>query len=257
VIRRPGAGFLRRTGFRGLGGGGAAAPPSPLAIDGGAFIYLSPAGITEASGAVASWDDEGSAGARFSDAADVTERPAIITVGGRTCVQFDGSNDVLFSEASLQLVERYCVALVLRVDTYVANRRPFDFGGNAGYFAYFTDTADSNKQKWRYEQGASDLLGATPIANGEWHSIIVDVDDDSGTSTIYRNGASDGTLAGTSVAPGDITWAVGAVQSSGANSAAFTLADLSVHNNLAGAPDVAALFEWHEYLAGQMGVTLG
>lgn len=233
-------------------GNGAAAAAATLAtIDGGPTLWFEPSGITDASGVAASWDSIGSNTLRFENA-DTAERPTLITVGNLTVPQFDGSNDVLFSASPFTIVEDYTFSALFRLDTFVNNRRIFDTGDAVGgYLALFT----SSGQKLRYEQGASDIVSATAISEGSWYSVIVHIVN-SGTSTLYLNGASDGTLAGTALEPGAATAAMAAVASNGANSGGITLADLAIWNDV-GTPSVADIYTYHQAIATDLGVSLG
>jgi len=238
---------------RGITPKGAVGVPTLEGVDGGPTIWVRPAGVTDASGAVGSWDSEGSNTLRFSNST-TTERPSIVTVGGLNVPQFDGTDDHLLSETTFTPIERYCMAVLLRIDALANNNRIMDTGSaGGGYLAFFNDGVDD---VFRYEQGASDLTGDTNVADGEWHSVILDIQTSGGTSTLYLNNVVDGTLAGTAVAPTAGTLALAAT-SAGANAAGITLADLALWNDIAGAPSVTDIYNYHVAVANVLGVTLG
>jgi len=221
-------------------------------VNGGPTLWYKASGITNTSGKVSSWASEGSNTLAIANAT-AGERPTLQTIGSLSVPQFDGSDDYLLAGSNFTLVEKYTVAALLRVDTFTDNRRIFDSGNTNGGFLTF-HTASGNKL--RYEQGSTDLISGTALVNAKWYSIIAVIAGDGGTSTIYLNNSSDGTVAGTSQAPTASALAIGAIASSGNNNGAFTLADFAVWNSVDN-PSVADMFAYHEYIAGQLSVTLG
>jgi hypothetical protein len=171
-------------------------PASPL-------IRLRGAGITESSGAVASWDDIGSAALRF-EAPTAPERPALVNVGSLTGAQCSSSGLYLRSTAAILIPEPYVLWCMFRMDTWAASDRIYDIDTNA-----FLATAAAGNLL-RYEHGATDLDTVTPMVNGGIYQVCVAVAATSGTSRIYMDGVEEDSTAGTAATPASRAIGIGA-----------------------------------------------
>lgn len=230
--------------------GGSSAPPSPLVI-GSPTVYLRQDGITEVSGQVAAQDDEGAAGLRF-EPPNVGDRPHLVTVGALQGVQTTTTGLYLRSTTAIQVAEPYIVSLVWRTDTWVANDRLVDID-SASFLATYSN---GGTQTLRWEQGASDLLGTTAIANGEVHHAVVKVATTGGTSRLLLDGTELATSAGTAAAPASRAIGIGA-RNDGAGPASATFLDVSIEefasNAAMDAYDLAALHAWGAHVISQAG----
>jgi len=174
-------------------GGGGASVPNPLTLS--PTVYFRENGITGASGDVASWDDEGSAGLRM-EAATVGERPTIVTVGSVQGAQFTGT-DWLRSTGAIDLslggpdsaVNALIHWVCLRVDSLTANDRIIDMDGS------FLVTLAGGLI--RGETGTTDVITSTPVLVNDVIQLTYVMAPTLGTSKLYLNKVLESSTAGT------------------------------------------------------------
>lgn len=231
-------------------------PWDPSQIGSGASTWLRGAGITQALGAVASWDSEGSDGARYSSPA-AANRPLAVQQGGRLIGRFDGVStgpDHIVSENTLTLLRPYTIGIVCAVRSWPAVRNVVaDFhatqgiaqlaayGGSPNFFRWF----DSNTQ----------IATTTPVGEGEFVSLILRSDTSPtvpGTSRLLMNGVLEATESVGQRASAAATWTIGANVAVTSRSA-LDLADIAVWSGeYLDHDDIARLNAWHEHIKGAL-----
>lgn len=231
--------LLRRVGAR--AGPGSLAPPNPLALNGGADLWLPYQSVTHVGLEVAAWDDLGVLGLRF-EAPTAPQRPTYVDVGSIKGVQGDGTQTLL-SDAMHQLTKPYAYAYFGRCESWVANERIVAFN-TVDYNSYRTDSG----QKLRHEHGSDDLLTTTPVADSDFLRVVVIVADNGNTGRIYYAEVEEDTNVGTTVTPANSTIGLLSDPSGGVESET-TLFDVAMWDNIdLGTFDPAGIFAWHRYL---------
>ena len=174
---------MRAYPIPGILSGGDSIPLQPLTINPSTTLYYEQSGITEVSGAVASWDSIGLNTLRLADASDATQRPALATVGGLSVADFDGVNDRLISAVNFTYVKPCLVGIVFRIDVHTQPRRIFDIDTTQ------LELLLLNTNTIRLEHGAVDLQPAnetTPA--GAWYRMLIHIADSGGVSWMDVNG---------------------------------------------------------------------
>jgi hypothetical protein len=220
-------------------------PPFPA----GARIQLLESGLTVGPepdpDEVYSWDDVGTAALRF-EPPTVPNRPLLGSAGLRKGPQNDAAK-YLVSTTALTLVKPFSVWLCLRQDAHVVNRRLFDFDAN-NYIA-FGGTAGL----YRWEQGATDLVTTTTVADGSIVQLLVQVASGTGgTSRIYLDAVEEHAIAGTATAPASRTIGILA-RNDGTNPSQATILGAAVWQHA----DNAAMVAWDRAPIHAYGAWLG
>jgi len=136
LSRRPGVGTARRAGFRGIGGGGAPPPWTPLTDS--PALWLRGDDRVMASSKVATWTDKSGNGRNYTQGTDAN-RPTVGTLGGQDAIVFSRAAATVLLGPSLSGLTAAHLFVVVAVDS---DPPPPDSPGNnnTGAWQFSTTT---------------------------------------------------------------------------------------------------------------------
>ena len=151
--RRPGAGFGRRGGFRGIGGRGAVG--GPFAAPTSFFVGFWDQGITLTSGRVSQWTDQSGNGNNVTQS-DNAQRPVVSSAdadfGGRDVIQFSSSSEALSSTNPIAVTQAqpYTVYLLFKLDAFNSQDIVTDDNGSGNCATFYWASS-----KWNLSCGTA------------------------------------------------------------------------------------------------------
>lgn len=222
---------------------------NPNTIGPGALVWLTDPGIVNSGGTSPQWDNAGSFAGSFEQAT-VANQPAVVTIGSRRVLRFDGIDDQMDANGGIQLVKPYVTAALILVPAAPYFGTPIMYA--SGRYRLLPPPPFTFDRVAYSDPPSLVGFGQKTSLPGVWNRVIATIDHSE--NSYYVDGELQFSISGNATIPGIANPRLGTgLEGLSTDFAAFDLAEHSVWNNFAPtANDIRLIDEWMAFVQSEL-----